>query len=605
MPLIPPETIEQIQSANDIVEVVGAYFPLKRAGPVFKALCPFHQERTPSFSVNPQRQIFKCFGCGAGGSVIRFVMLYENLDFIAAARKLAERARIPLDLDELSPEYSAQIELRRRLISLHALATDFFHRQLLRSPAAQPARDYLRSRGVSVEVAKRWKLGYAPGGGNTMAALARSEGFSHTELLEAGLVKPRFDDRPDGPTYDRFRERVMFPINKDTGETIAFSGRVLDPEAKTAKYLNSPETPLFTKGAVLFGLDRSKRALIQAKSAIVCEGQLDLITAFEAGIENVIAPQGTAFTEKQAHILKRYVDEVVLCFDSDAAGEKASERSLPSLLAQNLSVRVAQMPAGHDPDSLIRSEGAAAFSAQISGAKDFFEFQLDRLTLQPGFATPKGRTSAAHKVAAFLSLLSDPIRRETELQRASHRLSLPPQEFARLIKPVRTSSPAQPAESTPASSVEDTAPALQDPTVRLLATVALLDDNARAWLREENWEDLLARETEGPLLAKILGSDLVPGDLASVNRFLASLDPREESAVSGILSATPPKLPLLIAQDCWRALEKRQIRDRMTALEIQIRNRTLPEEDVLQLQKQILALKNRLSDIVGLLKPPL
>jgi DNA primase len=194
----------------------------------------------------------------------------------------------------------------------------------------------------------------------------------------------------------------MFPICNDNGETIAFSGRILEPDAKAAKYVNSPETMLFTKGAVLFGLHRSKRALIDKKTAIVCEGQLDLITAFEAGIQNVIAPQGTAFTPKQAHILKRYVEEVILCFDSDAAGEKAAERSLPSLLAEKLTVRVATLPQGEDPDSMIRTKGAEAFLAQMDGAKEFFDVQLDRLAAQPGFDSARGRNAAAHKVAECL-----------------------------------------------------------------------------------------------------------------------------------------------------------------------------------------------------------
>ncbi len=609
MPHIPPEIIEQIQSSNDIVEVIGGYFPLKRAGLLFKALCPFHQERTPSFSVNPQRQIFKCFGCGAGGNVIRFVMLYEHLDFLSATRKLAERARIPMDASEMSPEDRARVHLRRRLLAIHAAAADFFHFQLLRKPNAQIARDYLKSRGISVDTAKRWKLGYAPAGGDTIAALGRSEGFSQGELLQSGLVKPRFEDRPDGPFYDRFRERVVFPINNDTGETIAFSGRVLDPQAKAAKYLNSPETQLFTKGSVLFGLDRSKRALISKRTAIVCEGQLDLITAFEAGIENVIAPQGTAFTEKQAHILKRYVDEVVLCFDADLAGEKAAERSLPALLAENLTVKVAQMPHGQDPDSLIRTAGPQAFATQIANSADFFEFQLARLTSDPEFATAKGRIAAIRKMASSLSLLTDPILRETELQRATQRLEVSPQEFAKLLKPV----PKFPPRSTFSnrspqakdSSPEKIAAPLSDPTLRLLASVALCDANARAWILEEPWSDTLQREPEADLLVKILHADLKPSDTASTNRFLASLEPAEEAELSGLLSHPSPRQPLLVAQDCWRALEKRQLRSRMESLEARLRSPQIPGDEVDRIQKQILDLKNRLSDIARLLSPRL
>ena len=427
MSLIPPETIEQITAANDIVEVIGGYFPLKRSGPVYKALCPFHQERTPSFTVNPQRQIFKCFGCGAGGSVIRFVMNYENLDFVAAAKKLAERANIKIEQGEMSPEDAARYSMRRRLLALHAEAAEFFHWHLMKKPSAQVARDYLKSRGVGGEIAKSWKLGYAPDEWDAMRDFGQTNGFSEEELVASGLVKPRDEEQPGGEFYDRFRARVMFPICNDTGEVIAFSGRVLEAEAKAAKYVNSPETMLFTKGAVLFGLNKSKRALINAKSAIVCEGQLDLITAFEHGVENVIAPQGTAFTEKQARILKRFVDEVVLCFDADAAGQKAAERSLVHLLAENLLVRVAEMPPGEDPDSMIRGQGADAFLERITAAKDFFDFQIDRLAArQTDFTTPRGKSQTARKLAESVSLVRDDVMRGAIVQRVAQRLEISP-----------------------------------------------------------------------------------------------------------------------------------------------------------------------------------
>ncbi len=600
MPLIPPETIEQIQTANDIVEVIGSYFPLKRAAGVYKALCPFHQERTPSFSVNPQRQIFKCFGCGAGGSVIRFVMNYENLDFIGAAKKLAERAGIKIIEGEMSAEDSARYTMRRRLLALHAEAAEFFHHQLLKKPSAQIARDYLKSRGIGGDVAKGWKIGYAPDSFEAFGDFAHQNGFSHEELVQSGLVKLREEEQPRGDFYDRFRARVMFPICNDTGEVIGFSGRVLNAEVKGAKYINSPETMLFTKGAVLFGLHRSKRALIDKGSAIVCEGQLDLITAYEAGVQNVIAPQGTAFTEKQAHILKRYVEEVVLCFDSDAAGEKAAERSLSSLLAENLVVRVAAMPPGEDPDSMIRSRGAPAFLEQINSAKDFFDFQIDRLTNVPEFNTPRGKLQAARKLAESISLLSDAILRETVLNKATQRLEVSQQEFSRMLKePKKAKSPESPQETVAKAHVN------MDPTLQLLATVTLCDDDARAWVFEETWNEVLAREPEAGLLIKILEGDFQPSNPASVTAFLATLEAEDESTISGILEAKPPINALTIAHDCWRDLDRRQTRRRMESIQAKLRNPALSVEDVLVWQKQVLDLQKRLSDIARPFSPPI
>ena len=603
MALIPPETIDQIIAANDIVEVVSGYFPLKRSGPVYKALCPFHQERTPSFSVNPQRQIFKCFGCGAGGSVIRFVMTYENLDFVAAAKKLAERAGIKLVESEMSAEDTARFSMRRRLLALHAEAAEFFHAQLLKKPSAQIARDYLKGRGIGGEVAKSWKLGYAPDAWDAMRDFGHGAGFSDEELIASGLAKLRNEENPRGEFYDRFRGRVMFPICNDNGEVIAFSGRVLEADAKAAKYVNSPETMLFTKGAVLFGLHKSKRAVIDKRSAIVCEGQLDLITAFESGVQNVIAPQGTAFTEKQARILKRFLPdgEVVLCFDADAAGEKAAERSLASLLAENLLVRVAEMPPGEDPDSMIRGKGAAAFTERIAAAKDFFDFQLDRLARQPDFATPRGKMQAARKMAESIGLLSDAMLRETVMNKVSMRLEISVQEFAKLLK-LRT---AKPIEDAAAPEPTDVRQVTLEPTARLLALAALHDAAARTWILAEPWQRVFGDDPDAALLVKILAADLQPGNPASAHTFLTTLDAAEEAAVSGLLGEPPPAHPVAVAHDCWRDLERRQISRRMEAIQARMRTPGLDISEVLKLQKEILDLQKRLIDVARPLSPPL
>ncbi len=600
MPLIPPETIEQILAANDIVEVVQGYIPLKRAGVMWKALCPFHQERSPSFSVNPQRQMFKCFGCGAGGSAIRFVMTYENLDFISAAKKLAERAGIKIVEAEMSAEDTARFGMRRRLLALHAEAAEFFHAQLLKKASAQIAREYLKGRGIGTEVAKAWKIGYAPDSFEAFTQFAYGEGFTAPEIVESGLVKLRDEERRDGDFYDRFRNRVMFPICNDTGEVIAFSGRVLEADAKAAKYVNSPETMLFTKGAVLFGLQKSKRPLIDKGSAIVLEGQLDLITAFEAGVQNVVAPQGTAFTQKQAHKLRQYVEEVVLCFDSDAAGEKASERSLPHLLQENLVVRVATMPPGEDPDSMIRSKGAQEFIGRITAAKDFFDFQIDRLATQPDFATPRGKSQAARRMAEWISLISDAVLREAVMHKVSQRLEISPHELVRLLKAPKAPGPADEDGGEPARE-----PIKLTPLLRLLALVALHDAPTRAWLLAEPWQRVVAADPDSGLLVKILDSRLTPGDPVSTNAFLATLDAEEEACVSGLLEEKPPEHAMTIAHDCWRELERREIQRRLDALQAKMRAANVSIEEVSRLQKEILDLQKRRSDIARPLSPPL
>ena len=600
MPLLAPELIEQIAAANDIVEVVAGYLgPMKRAGSAWRTTCPFHSEKTPSFQVNPQRQIFKCFGCGIGGSVFRFVQEYEHVDFVTAAKKLADRAGIRIVEQEMSAEDAARVTLRRRLLALHAEAADFFHAQLMRKPSAVAARDYLKKRGITAEVAKSWKIGYAPNGWDAMAAFAHERGFSREELVASGLVSKREDD-PDADFYDRFRDRLMFPICNDTGEVIAFSGRVLDAEAKGAKYVNSPETPLFTKGAVLFGLHRSKRALIDKKSAIVCEGQIDLITAFEAGVQNVIAPQGTAFTEKQARILKRYVEEVVLCYDADGAGETGAEKAAKLLFAQNVAVRVATMPAGEDPDSMIRGRGAEAFVEQISGAKDFFDFQIDRLAARPDFATPRGRTQAARKMAESVSYMTDAVLRETIINRVTIRLEISAQEFARLLK--------APQERT-AMDDESSAPVREqlvlDPTMHLLALAILRDTAAREWVLEEEWTQMFTDDPAAEFVGKILAAELRPDDPASVNAFLSTLSAEEEAAASTLLEERAPEHAMTIAHDCWRELERRKIRRRLDAVQARLRAPGQALETIVASQKEILDLQKRLSDIARPFSPPL
>src|SRR5215472_16107586 len=480
MGTIPSETIEQIAAANDIVEVIGSYFPLKRAGANFKALCPFHQEKTPSFIVSPSRQTFHCFGCSAGGSVFRFVMDYEHVDFPSAVRKLA--ARVGITVVEKSRAIGAdedrQYEARRLLLKLHAEAAEWFHANLMKREIGEPARKYLKQRGITAEKAKRWQLGYAPDEWDAFGRWARQLGYDTRDLIISGLVKAKDEDdsgqnqisnpKPQS-SYDRFRGRIIFPICNDVGEVIAFSGRLLKDEEGAAKYLNSPETPLFRKGNVLFGLHTSKRALIEANCAIVCEGQIDLISLFEAGIRNVVAPQGTAFTENQSRILKRFVDEVVLCFDSDAAGAKAAERSLDALLENDFIVRVVELPQGEDPDSLVRRDGKEQFEKRVSNARDFFDYWIEREIANIDLTSMGAKIQAARNLATMVSRVHDPVLRGEVVNKASARLGVAPADFESLLaKHARV--PGGPANS---SATETRAAASPPHDIVMLCLLAL------------------------------------------------------------------------------------------------------------------------------------
>ena len=603
--MIPEHLIQQIAAANDIVDVISGYFPLKKSGPAYKAICPFHREKSPSFTVTPARQIFKCFGCGAGGGVFKFVELYENVTFPEAVKRLGARVNIQVEDQPLTEEESARQFLRRRLLALHAGAAEWFHTNLLRTKAAAGARDYLKSRGISAEIAKSWKLGYAPDAWDALSNWAKSDRYTDEEIIASGLVTFKENEEGGRPThyYDRFRDRLMFPICNDIGEVIAFSGRVLSAEAFGGKYVNSPETPLFTKGNVLFGIHKTKRAIIDKGSAIVCEGQLDLITTYEAGVQNLIASQGTVFTERMARILKRFANEVVLCFDSDAAGLKAAERSLPALLDAGLAVRVAEMRDGHDPDSFIRTYGGEAFAAKIAEAKDFFDFQIERAAAVPEFATPKGKAAFARKMAESVALITDPVLRQAVVNNVSSRLEMPAADFVILLKRVasqpRQATESRRSENPPGEEAKPAAPALSMAT-RMLCQLALLSAEAREWLLAHPWRPLFMQLPDGDLLVHILEGQFDPKDAASVNAFVTTLSPEEQSAAADLLSIKAlPSNPLRIVIDCWQDTERRALKRQLGAVEARLRSPGLPVEDVEALQKKVLELRLALAELRG------
>jgi DNA primase len=597
MPFIPSETIEQIAAANDIVEVIGAYFPLKRAGTNFKTLCPFHQEKTPSFTVSPQRQTFHCFGCGVGGSVFRFVMEYEHIDFPAAVRKLAARVGISVVEERgASADEDRQHEVRRNLLRLHAEAAEWFQENLLKKQFAAPAREYLKKRGLPVEIAKNWQLGYAPDEWNAFGSWAKGRGYRENELLASGLVKTKDDAEPDQPSeqksaYDRFRGRLMFPICNDVGEVIAFSGRLLQNDKEGAKYLNSPETQLFRKGKVLFGLHKTKRALIEAKCAIVCEGQIDLISLFESGIKNVVAPQGTAFTESQARLLKRFVDEVVLCFDADAAGNKAAERSLDALLQNDLIVRVAEMPTGEDPDSLVRREGKEEFEKRVAGARDFFDYWVEREVAATDLNSLGAKMQLARKLAETASRVHDPMMRGEIVSKVSSRLGVSALDFATLL-------PNAKRESVPASESRSrgTAPAPRH-DIAMLCLLALRDEEARNFLRGQNWREVLAQMPGAEILVRILESELRVNDAASLNAFMATLSPTEEALVSSWLLQKMPVKAGTMAEEWWLGIRQAVLRRQLEVAENRMKLPELSTGDVVNLQKQILDLREQLHEL--------
>jgi DNA primase len=450
-------TLDQIRAASDIVDVIGACLPLKRAGTVFLTHCPFHKEKTPSFNVNPQKQFFYCFGCHKGGDVFSFVQEYDKVDFGEAVRRLAERAHSPLEFDADGGQQTRHA--KEILWDLHEQVAQRWQIALANDAAGQVARDYLSRRRVPEEAVKLFRLGYAPEAWDDTVNWAKAKGFDLAHVEQAGLIL-----RKEGEShyYDRFRGRLIFPICDEQGRVAAFSGRILSDEVKAAKYVNSPETPIFAKRKVFYGLDKSKRAILDAQFAIVCEGQLDLIACFMAGIKNIVAPQGTAFTADHARLLKRYVNEVVLCFDSDLAGQSAAVRVLDDLLACELAIRVAAVPSPHDPDSYIKAFGGPAFQKLIENAEGFFDFYLRHLCAKNDPSTDKGRIEIVQAMGTAVRKTGNAVLADIYAQKTAMRLQVSPQavsaQFAKVPSPKSTHGTAEETESLGAPAATNPSP---------------------------------------------------------------------------------------------------------------------------------------------------
>ena len=400
---------QSVKQQADIVKVIEGYIRLRKAGAQnFTGLCPFHREKTPSFNVNATRQFYYCFGCQASGDVFSFVGKLENVSFPEAVRIVAQKCGIPLPKREFSsPEEAAEARLRARLLELHEVATAWFEEQL-QGPEGALAREYLAGRGLSPEGIKKFHIGYAPDSFNALRERLSPMADEETLRLSGLFSQKEQGDGTLGPLYDRFRKRVTFPICNEGGRVIAFTARSLESGEKAGpKYLNSPETPLYTKGQVLFNLDKAKSVIRQAGFALLVEGQMDCISVFLRGIQNVIATSGTAFTEPQVAILKRHTSNVVVNFDPDAAGSNAAEKSIGLLTEEGFSIKIVTLDGGLDPDRYVRERGVEAYSQAIRGAKWQADYLIDRArTMFPG-------ASADQKVKAINFLLPH-IRRMPE-----------------------------------------------------------------------------------------------------------------------------------------------------------------------------------------------
>ncbi len=555
---ISEDKIQEIRDRSDIVEVVSGYLPLKRSGVNHQGLCPFHQEKTPSFNVNSARQIFHCFGCGVGGNVFSFLMRMDGLSFPDAVRQLGEKVGIEVEEEAITPAELRRREARERMLLINEAAGNFYQQILLEDEAGAIGRRYLRQRGYESETVRAFQLGYASEGWETLATHLAEKKFSGEDVRQAGLVRPGKQGRGD---YDLFRQRLLFPIHDLQGRMVAFGGRVLDDSLP--KYINSPETDVYHKGQTLYGLYQARDAMRHNGEALVVEGYFDVLALHRAGFAGAVATCGTALTADHARLLKRYADKILLVFDEDAAGRQATFRAMDALLPVGLAVNVVALPAGEDPDSLLKAKGEEGFRSCLDAARPVLEvFIEDQLRING--QSIEGLARAAEQVLERIRRLPGDLERNLYLKRLADLTNL---DVELLQSKMRGGQGAQPAARRPAAQ---SPPARQPSAVagqtqKYLLRLMLMDDQQRRRVREEGTEGLFLDELFRGLAKYLLGREDEDGRLPE-NLVDASLDEAQQSLLASLVFQEDPDWasdPEKIFIDCRRAVSNFVLKQRL------------------------------------------
>lgn len=583
----PGDFAHTVKQQADIVRIVGEYVKLKKAGAQnFSGLCPFHDEKTPSFSVHAARQFYHCFGCGVSGDVFSFVQKIENITFPEAVRSIAQKLGIAIPRQAPATAADAkEARLRGTLIEMHEQACLFFQEQLQR-PETAAAREYLAARGLDHQTVARFRIGYAPDSGFLLRDRLKDT-FAEEALKESGLLSWKPEGGDKAPMYCRFRNRIMFPIASEAGKVIAFTGRTLSTDEKAGpKYLNSPETPIYSKSKVLFNLDRAREHIRKLDYSILVEGQMDCISVFAAGFSNVIASSGTAFTEHQVRLLARYSRNVLVNFDPDAAGAAAAERSLGLLVAEDFRIKVLTLDAGYDPDLYIRKRGKEAYGAALKSAPDYFEYLMGRARAQFRVQTADGKAKAVNFLLPHLQRVHNNILRDELAADMAQKLGI---DSALLRQDLKH------AVNTRAASIKAPAePHVSDAEKVLVRALTSREDRelsarVRGILSAEPLHQGLASES-------LINALVVSGnteDLMSIEmnesdrRLLASI----------LMSETQEDLSTQLAEQAIHALRRRHLEGQQRALKAQIAEAERKQDSaaLARLMQEKLALDRTLS----------
>ena len=550
MAIIPQDFIELVRSSTDVVSVIGAYVPLKPSGKSFKGLCPFHNEKTPSFHVNPERQIFHCFGCNEGGDTFKFLMLYDKLSFVEAVEQLAGRAG--LQVPKTSGKARRENQERSSLLEIYVEAQKYFQTQLRDTPDGAKVIAYLRKRGLLDDTIKDYGLGFVPDQWSGLLDHLKRRGVRPENVERAGFAIPR---KSGGGFYDRFRGRLMIPIASEMGKIVAFGGRIL--QHGEPKYLNSPESPVYNKSNVLYGFHRAKDAIRKEGFAILMEGYMDCLQAYQAGVRQAVACCGTSLTAAHARLLRRYTEKVVVNFDSDDAGMRAARRSIDLLLEESFDVRVLVLPDGQDPDDFIRSQGGERYRELVSNAPSFLSFLIEDTSKRYDMKTPRGKAAFLNDVLPVLGKIPNRVERIGYVG--------PLAEYAGIEDGTVLDELKRHVETR---ARRFKLPAMEAPAVKLaereLIRWILSSPKDSAILDEIEEEDLEGLRT-APIL-RIMKEEKTLGTL-STEKLLDRLSPDAlTTELTRILSEPSPLGPRQSARDCLNGLRKERWQKQLSRL---------------------------------------
>ena len=592
---IPEEIISEILEKTDITELISSYFPLQSAGKNYKTLCPFHREKSPSFTISPINQRYYCFGCQATGDAIQFLKEQEGLTFIESAQKLAERANVIIPD---SPKEKKGDSERKRLLEIHEKLAENFHQHLLKSTESSEARRYLQQRKYDIEVAKEWKIGWATANFDILK-WARENRYSLEELEKAGIIN--LNDKMKKGFYFRWGDRLIFPIHDTGGNIVGFSGRLLKEKENVGKYINSPETLLFKKSQQFFGLHKARSSIFKKGYAFICEGQFDVIRCKQNQIENSIAPLGTAFTESQAQILRRYTRKVILCFDSDFAGIKASQSAFIQLSKADIYVNGLFLPKNMDPDAYI---SASSTDQEFQKRIEESEHYLLSLIRHQGIPQNLNEKNAyIEKIANLASHIKEPIQKQTLSDYLSKEFNIRFKDFYALILNQKEEK-RRFLSSLPASKIRGENEEKMHPDIANLCYLLIECENSREWIREH--QEILEKDfprLEGTSILETLIRELPPAKQSpsKFNAFLANhFSEEEQKTIGSLLQNNLFNIPIQATREITAKLAKDGILEKIEKKQESFKNPKMTEEEILAIQKEILDLKASMAKISNL-----